>query len=450
MKTLLLSSIFLSVSIYLFAQKSNGMFFKEGEEIPFTESFTNHENTRELSYLPLQSAEYTWDASNWYHNADHHYSYDPVTCLLLTDTTVFSGVNEFINVYAYDSILAFLPPDEAFPSQVTSYIWNGNSWVYFSRYAYTFFPQGYFKAYAFSTYAPVAQQWDTISAWNRIRTFDTDDNPIDMVRQKFNTSSHQYENDYKQVFQYYSPGYLSGYDWYEWTNNQFVLTYRLTNEAYNYYTDPKYYQLNYSLRQDWIANNWVNLFQTFYTYDSNSSQFSNEMVWNGSSWENNSVSSYINDSHENLIEDYDSSWNGVGYDLVYIEKYLLTYGSNGELDQSIYQYGEIYTPLQNYTKFEYSDFTLCNIPTVITEETESAIIYPNPSNGYFTISWHGLHDNCLLQVIDLLGRMVYNSTVTGISSSPPVDLHELRAGNYMLVITSDKKNLIQEIIISGK
>lgn len=447
MKNLLLL-LFMSPCFFSFAQLPAKNYLNESEKFPIKEPFIKQANTRELVYTPQKGTHYYWDGSGWEYGADHHYSYDQATCLIATDTAFVFGMKSYLTVYSYDSLLAILPPDQInSPSDQTSYFWDGNDWISNYRYTYTYYPQGYLRTYVSLTYDATFQQWDTTYAWNRIRTFDGDDNPIDLIRQVYNTNTHQYENDYKQIFQYYSPGYLSGYDFYDWINSQFQLIFRVTAQAYNYYNSSIDYQLNYSLQQNWTGSAWIHAYQTSMTYDSYNSLFFLTQLWTGTVWENSVKYATIFDSHGNYIEYNDSLWNGTGYDLNYIDKQILTYGVNGEILEDIYQYADASTPLVNSSKRNFSDFIVCNLTTSAHQvaNTTGFTVFPNPSQGLFTVSWKDLGKNeHQLTVMDFFGRIVFRSELSGSSGSRQVYLSNIPAGNYWVVIEDGVQVFMQQ------
>lgn len=70
------------------------------------------------------------------------------------------------------------------------------------------------------------------------------------------------------------------------------------------------------------------------------------------------------------------------------------------------------------------------------------VLYPNPSNGEFTIS--GDFAKGTVEVIDLSGRTVYSSKVTAGAS---VKLKEVKSGMYTVKLAADGKTSVQKITI---
>lgn len=70
------------------------------------------------------------------------------------------------------------------------------------------------------------------------------------------------------------------------------------------------------------------------------------------------------------------------------------------------------------------------------------VLYPNPSNGEFTIS--GDFAKGSVEVTDLSGRTVYSSEVTAGAS---VKLNDVKSGMYTVKVTADGKASVQKITI---
>jgi hypothetical protein len=73
---------------------------------------------------------------------------------------------------------------------------------------------------------------------------------------------------------------------------------------------------------------------------------------------------------------------------------------------------------------------------IISYETETAVIYPNPTSNSFRLK--GLTPNSKITLMDQLGREIYlgYSDIEGDFSS---DISLLTAGMYTVLITSDEK-----------
>ena len=89
--------------------------------------------------------------------------------------------------------------------------------------------------------------------------------------------------------------------------------------------------------------------------------------------------------------------------------------------------------------------TASKTETINSTETEfSFSVYPNPSNGIFTIDIN-IQENYSIEVISTLGKVVYSKD--NISSST-INISNLQAGVYMLKIASKGKIKTKSIIIN--
>lgn len=78
-------------------------------------------------------------------------------------------------------------------------------------------------------------------------------------------------------------------------------------------------------------------------------------------------------------------------------------------------------------------------------------IYPNPSNGIFTIDL--ILENSLsvdLKIVDLKGRTIYFKNQSGRELSLPVDISSARAGTYFLMIETDKGMAVKSLVLIGR
>ena len=93
----------------------------------------------------------------------------------------------------------------------------------------------------------------------------------------------------------------------------------------------------------------------------------------------------------------------------------------------------------------------CSAPTGLLNEVSlenSFEIYPNPSNGNFTVDTHMLkYDNISISVYDLLGSKIQK--FENIKSFPfKMDLNELSNGIYYFKLNSGDKTITQKVIIA--
>ncbi|MDA3780563.1 MAG: T9SS type A sorting domain-containing protein [Bacteroidales bacterium] len=76
----------------------------------------------------------------------------------------------------------------------------------------------------------------------------------------------------------------------------------------------------------------------------------------------------------------------------------------------------------------------------------NASLYPNPSNGLFTVELEEEQDNVVLSVFDLFGRKIYTEKFPSFKKEN-IELGKLAKGVYMLNLRNQKINVSKAIII---
>lgn len=83
---------------------------------------------------------------------------------------------------------------------------------------------------------------------------------------------------------------------------------------------------------------------------------------------------------------------------------------------------------------------------ITTNKTESLIIYPNPSNGQFTIG-NISNNNFDIKIIDYQGRMVYNNSFNNINNQVNIDLSGFAKGIYLLQFQTTEGITTKQIVV---
>ena len=73
-------------------------------------------------------------------------------------------------------------------------------------------------------------------------------------------------------------------------------------------------------------------------------------------------------------------------------------------------------------------------------------IYPNPSNGTFTIEAAGFSNTTRLRVLDLSGKQVYESKLKGVNQAK-LDLTFLTKGIYFVEVSDANKKAVQKLVV---
>ncbi len=98
------------------------------------------------------------------------------------------------------------------------------------------------------------------------------------------------------------------------------------------------------------------------------------------------------------------------------------------------------------------NFLTANDPLCITvrmdeNEVAQVNVYPNPSNGMFTIEIENVENHAGLTVMDVTGRQVYVATLMGNGTLKESINLDLNSGSYLLKIETGNKSHLSRIVI---
>jgi len=74
-------------------------------------------------------------------------------------------------------------------------------------------------------------------------------------------------------------------------------------------------------------------------------------------------------------------------------------------------------------------------------------VFPNPANGIIEITTY-MKDKGTIEIVDLLGKVVYNSSVSFTGSTTKVDISNVENGIYLLKIISGGKTAVKRISVN--
>ena len=74
------------------------------------------------------------------------------------------------------------------------------------------------------------------------------------------------------------------------------------------------------------------------------------------------------------------------------------------------------------------------------------MLYPNPGTGEYTISHNGFVDEGKVQVFNMLGKLVFTTTVPAMTNEMPINLKSVPAGTYLLKFENGDFNKTIKVI----
>ncbi len=92
--------------------------------------------------------------------------------------------------------------------------------------------------------------------------------------------------------------------------------------------------------------------------------------------------------------------------------------------------------------------SLANSVNNISQNPSLFTVYPNPSNGKFTVKFEGLKQvNCKVTISNLLGQEIYSTFFKGQPTTVDIDLSNYPKGLYFAKVNNETNNYTQKIII---
>jgi hypothetical protein len=96
----------------------------------------------------------------------------------------------------------------------------------------------------------------------------------------------------------------------------------------------------------------------------------------------------------------------------------------------------------------YPDFTICPLITSVSgtdDFSDQISIYPNPSNGSFSVGFVRADDITEIRISDMIGNFVFRKQMNNQNN---VSIHNLPAGTYILTVVDRKNRTANRKIIS--
>lgn len=92
------------------------------------------------------------------------------------------------------------------------------------------------------------------------------------------------------------------------------------------------------------------------------------------------------------------------------------------------------------------ELTTASSSGINENENNNINVYPNPSNGIFTINWEG-SQNAEYRIIDVNGKTISNGVLP--SATTQIDISSFTNGTYILQVISGGKNIAEKTILKN-
>ncbi len=88
----------------------------------------------------------------------------------------------------------------------------------------------------------------------------------------------------------------------------------------------------------------------------------------------------------------------------------------------------------------------CTLAIDYFDAKDQIRVYPNPSNGFYNLRINKFSGKVAIQVTDINGRVVYNTTDEKFNTEKTIDLSAFQSGIYLLKVTGDNLNYSEKLI----
>lgn len=134
------------------------------------------------------------------------------------------------------------------------------------------------------------------------------------------------------------------------------------------------------------------------------------------------------------------NFNGIGFSFPNIQrsyKWLSTNEKIPVLEIS----GQYQNNNFNPNQVRYRDIYRTNVGLQIVENNGESIVYPNPSNGLFTV-YLNENKSGIISIADLTGKKIYTSNCNAGKNSIDLNTLNLSKGVYLISVIDDSKNIL--------
>lgn len=95
----------------------------------------------------------------------------------------------------------------------------------------------------------------------------------------------------------------------------------------------------------------------------------------------------------------------------------------------------------DFTDKESNEFSYENVADITENQENTLNIYPNPSNGVFTIETEGINN---VTIYNIVGQNVYNQSV---EDTATLNLSNFEKGTYLIVVTNEKGESAKQVVV---
>jgi len=373
------------------------------------------------------------------------------------------------------------------PISYTVLSWNGMEWVNEDRYFITYDEKNRRSGYIQQSW--VVLVWENFS--KAIYTYDNND----LITQLFQLWYNQdWEDGFRIVTEYDGNHNLTKRTTQSWSlewlpRERYTYTYdslkNLTSQLYeigqgidwvnnkqNFYS---YDSINNLIRitvQVWNGVSWDNDYINFYTYDSNNNRVGIlTQTWNAGSWVNDRKQTNTYNANKNITNALNQMWNGFDWDNSI--RYNFTYDGNLQIKllreawsgsnwlRSSIQFNN-YDENKFHIGYSIRDYDETGDIVVkgdsvhfyfqiftgiedLTPDVSNIILFPNPTNGLFTIS--SINSLGAIKIYDLSGKCVFTSDPVSDQTSIQVDLSGYSPGVYIININDGQKAISRKVVV---
>lgn len=277
--------------------------------------------------------------------------------------------------------------------------------------------------------------WDT---WPRLSA---DDDWWQFVGREWADTVHKYCTP--GYFTFLNNGITNGYSWYEITGGR--------QDYMNYWHNCREVTLEISdikiLQTSQLLSYWNYNYPSFLNYIKQVNYGFNGIVTDTVTDQPIVAKVFISGHDKDFSEVYSRSSNGFYARPIYQGSYNVTFSAPGYYDKTI----------KNVTVSKWAGTSLNVQLRPLTYDAQdksvaSVFVYPNPSDGHFRmiLPENPINPSCSIQIIDMLGKVVYSSDVARFSQNSTVEIAVpgLSNGLYYLRFNSGYRIYVDKLIIA--